>query len=261
MVDKMKDYKGYLIDLDGTMYKGSEPISEAPGFINQLRKAKKPFLFVTNNSTSSPKEVSKKLNEQFKIEAYESEVYTSSLATADYLKSLGGQTVYVVGEKGLIEAVLNAGFKMDEENPDHVVVGLDRALTYEKCEKATLAIQKGANFIATNKDTNLPTERGMVPGAGSVVALIEKATRIVPTFVGKPEAIIMDEAIKRIGFKKDEVLMVGDNYETDILAGINNEVDTLLVYTGFTKEEDMRTVIKQPTYAIQTLADWKLNDD
>ncbi len=258
MEETIKDYKGYLIDLDGTMYKGKEPISEAPDFINRLRKANKPFLFVTNNSTSSPKEVAKKLTEQFKVEAYEEEIYTSSLATADYLKTLGGSTVYVVGEKGLHEAVTEAGFTIDEEAPDHVVVGLDRALTYEKCEIATLAIQKGASFIATNKDTNLPTERGMVPGAGSVVALIEKATRIEPTFVGKPETIIMDEAIKKIGLDKNEVLMVGDNYETDILAGINNEIDTLLVFTGFTTEEDMETIIDQPTYTIQKLDEWTI---
>lgn len=258
MEETIKDYKGYLIDLDGTMYKGKEPISEAPDFINRLRKANKPFLFVTNNSTSSPKEVAKKLTEQFQVEAYEEEIYTSSLATADYLKTIGGSTVYVVGEKGLHEAVTEAGFTIDEEAPDHVVVGLDRALTYEKCEIATLAIQKGASFIATNKDTNLPTERGMVPGAGSVVALIEKATRIEPTFVGKPETIIMDEAIKKIGLDKSEVLMVGDNYETDILAGINNEIDTLLVFTGFTTEEDMETIIDQPTYTIQKLDEWTI---
>lgn len=258
MEETIKDYKGYLIDLDGTMYKGKEPISEAPDFINRLRKANKPFLFVTNNSTSSPKEVAKKLTEQFQVEAYEEEIYTSSLATADYLKTIGGSTVYVVGEKGLHEAVTEAGFTIDEEAPDHVVVGLDRALTYEKCEIATLAIQKGASFIATNKDTNLPTERGMVPGAGSVVALIEKATRIEPTFVGKPETIIMDEAIKKIGLDKNEVLMVGDNYETDILAGINNEIDTLLVFTGFTTEEDMETIIDQPTYTIQKLDEWTI---
>ncbi|WP_208559358.1 TIGR01457 family HAD-type hydrolase [Marinilactibacillus kalidii] len=252
----VKQYKGYLIDLDGTMYKGNEPISEAPDFINRLRTAGKPFLFLTNNSTSSPEDVTEKLVNQFGVEAYVNEIYTSSLATADYLKTLGGQSVYVIGEKGLHEAVARAGFIVDEENPDHVVVGLDRELTYQKCETATLAIQKGASFIATNKDTNLPTERGMVPGAGSLVALIEKATRIKPTFVGKPESIIMNEALKVIGLEKSEVLMVGDNYETDILAGIENEIDTLLVYTGFTKEADLETVIEQPTYSIQTLDEW-----
>lgn len=258
MKENIKDYKGYLIDLDGTMYKGAQPIPEAPRFVKRLREANKPFLFLTNNSTSSPKEVAKKLNETFEVEAYVEEIYTSSLATADYLKTLGGSSVYIIGEKGLMEAVKNAGFVIDEEEPDHVVVGLDRKVTYEKFEKATLAIHKGATFVATNKDTNLPTERGMVPGAGSLVALLEKATRVEPTFVGKPETIIMDEAMKKINLNKEDVLMVGDNYETDILAGINNDIDTLLVFTGFTSKADLELVEVLPTHTIQTLDDWRL---
>lgn len=260
MKENIKDYKGYLIDLDGTMYKGTEPIPEAPDFIKRLREANKPFLFLTNNSTSSPEEVAKKLTEKFGVEAYEDEIYTSSLATADYLKTLGGSTAYVIGEKGLYEAVEQAGFTMEEENPDHVVMGLDRQVTYEKFEKATLAIQKGANFIATNKDTNLPSERGMLPGAGSLIGLVEIATRVKPTFVGKPEAIIMDEAMKKIGLEREDVLMVGDNYETDILAGIQNDIDTLLVFTGFTTKEDLEMVEQLPTHTIQTLEDWSLNE-
>jgi 4-nitrophenyl phosphatase len=113
--------------------------------------------------------------------------------------------------------------------------------------------------VATNKDTNLPTERGLVPGAGSLVALLEKATRVEPTFVGKPEAIIMDEAMKKIGLHKEDVLMVGDNYETDILAGLNNDIDTLLVFTGFTSKEDLEIVDKLPTHTIQTLDEWRLS--
>lgn len=258
MKETIKDYKGYLIDLDGTMYKGTEPIPEAPGFIKRLRESNKPFLFLTNNSTASPKDVAEKLNGSFQVEAYEEEIYTSSQATADYLKTLDGSSVYVIGEKGLFEAIEQAGFTIDEENPDHVVIALDREVTYEKFEKATLAIQKGASFVATNKDTNLPTEKGLIPGAGSFVALLQTATRVEPTFIGKPEAIIMNEALKKIGLTKEEVLMVGDNYETDILAGINNDIDTLLVFTGFTSKEDLEIVEKLPTHTIQTLDDWSL---
>ncbi|SDK80456.1 TIGR01457 family HAD-type hydrolase [Alkalibacterium thalassium] len=252
------NYKGYLIDLDGTMYKGKEPIEQAPRFIRQLKKSQIPYIFLTNNSTSSPEEVAIKLKAQFNVPAEAEEVYTSSLATADYVKNLEGNRVFVVGEKGLIEALEQVGCEIVEEDIDHVVVGLDRELTYEKCMIASLAIQNGASFIATNKDTNLPNELGLVPGAGSLVALIEKSTRVEPTFIGKPESYIMESALKKIGLNRDEVLMVGDNYETDILAGINNGVDTLLVLTGFTSKEDLDQFADEPTFVIDTLDDWSV---
>lgn len=251
-------YKGYLIDLDGTMYKGKESIKEAPGFIRRLKDTQVPYLFLTNNSTSTPEEVAIRLQAQFNVPAKPEEVYTSSLAAADYVKSLKGNRVYVVGEKGLRHALTEAGCDLVDEDIDHVVVGLDTQLTYEKCVTASLAIQNGASFIATNKDTNLPNERGLVPGAGSIVALIEKSTRVKPVFVGKPESFIMESALNRLNLDKKDVLMVGDNYETDILAGINNGVDTLLVLTGFTKEEDLNTVADQPTHVVATLDEWSV---
>jgi len=250
-----KEYKGYLIDLDGTMYIGNEPIKEAGGFIKRLRETELPFLFVTNNSTNHPAVVAKKL-ESLNVEAYEEEIYTSSLATTDFLKTLEGNSVFVIGEEGLKGSIEEAGFENNSKNPDHVVVGLDRNATYDDFEKATLAIRNGANFIATNKDTNLPTEKGLIPGTGALVALIEKATRKTPIFVGKPKSIIMNESIKHIGLNKEDVLMVGDNYETDILAGINNDIDTLLVLTGFTSESELTTFDKQPTFVIDNLDHW-----
>lgn len=251
-----KTYKGYFIDLDGTMYKGKEPIKEAAGFVNRLKQNGIPYLFLTNNSTSTPEEVAVRLQAQFNIPAKTEDIYTSSLAAADYVKSLEGSRVYVVGEKGLKQALTNAGCELVEEDIDHVVVGLDTELTYEKCVIASLAIQNGASFIATNKDTNLPNERGLVPGAGSLVALIETSTRQQPVFVGKPEAIIMEAALNKMGLEKNEALMVGDNYETDILAGIDNGIDTLLVLTGFTQKDDLKTVKTQPTHIVETLDDW-----
>lgn len=250
-------YKGYLIDLDGTMYRGKEPIPAASRFIKRLQENKIPYLFVTNNSSKTQKEVADNLVQNFDVQTSAAEVYTSSLATADYLTSLGGgKKVYIIGETGIRTALKNAGFVEDEENPDYVVVGIDRQVTYHDFEIATLAIHKGARFIATNKDTNLPSDKGMVPGAGSLVALLIASTRVQPTFIGKPEAIIMEEAIKTIGLTKEEVIMVGDNYETDILAGINNDVDTLLVLTGFTTKEDLTLVEEQPTYLLNSLDEW-----
>ncbi|SFQ35733.1 4-nitrophenyl phosphatase [Desemzia incerta] len=250
-------YKGYLIDLDGTMYKGKESIPDAPGFIQRLREKNIPFLFLTNNSTKTPETAAKNLQENFGIPALPEEVYTSSLATADYLKSLNnGNKVLIIGEKGLKQALADRGFVEEDKNPDYVVLGLDQEVNYEKFKAATLAIHNGAQYIATNKDTNLPTEHGLVPGAGSLAALLTAATRIEPTFVGKPETIIMEEALKLINLPAEEVLMVGDNYETDIMAGINSGVDTLLVYTGFTKPEDLEKVEVQPTHIVDSLGEW-----
>lgn len=249
-------YRGYFIDLDGTMYKGTEPIKEAPDFVQNLKSSKIPYLFLTNNSTSTPEEVAERLDKKFNIPANPEEIYTSALATADYVSGLKGDRVFVVGESGLKKALTDAGCKLVDEDIDHVVVGLDRQLTYDKCEIASLAIQKGATFIATNKDTNIPTERGMSPGAGAVIALIEKAAHVSPVFVGKPEKIMMTSALAKLDLRNQDVLMVGDNYETDIMAGINSDIDTLLVLTGFTRREDLEQMKKQPTYVIDTLDEW-----
>lgn len=251
------DYKGYLIDLDGTMYLGSKPIPAASRFIKRLQDKQISFLFVTNNTTKTQKEVADNLRNHFSIDVPEETIYTGSLATATYMKELNqGNKVFAIGETGLKHALSDAGFIEDKFNPDFVAVALDRKATYEDFETATLAIHKGARFIATNKDTNLPSEKGMVPGAGSLAALVIAATRVQPTFIGKPEAIIMNEALKTIGLKKEEVVMVGDNYETDILAGIHNGIDTLLVYTGFTKRDDLTAEMEQPTHQISSLDEW-----
>lgn len=251
------DYKGYLIDLDGTMYNGTKPILAAPRFIQRLQEKQIPFLFVTNNTTKTQKDVTDNLSTNFGIDVTEEHIYTGSLATVKYLKNLNkGNRVFAIGETGLKEALANSGFIEDKENPNFVVVALDRDVRYADFETATLAIQKGAQFIATNKDTNMPSEKGMVPGAGSLVALVVAATRVEPIFIGKPESIIMDEALETIGLNKEEVVMVGDNYETDILAGIQNGIDTLLVYTGFTKPEDLTSEMKQPTHQVDSLDDW-----
>ncbi|MGM9903114.1 TIGR01457 family HAD hydrolase [Enterococcus sp. 10A9_DIV0425] len=250
-------YKGFLIDLDGTIYRGTEPIPAGKRFVEELQKKDLPFLFVTNNTTKTPQMVAKRLETEFDIHVAPETVYTASLATIDFMKTdAKGNKVYVIGEAGLTELILEAGFQWEEENPDYVVVGLDNYLTYEKVVTATLAIQKGATFIGTNPDKNIPTERGLLPGAGSVVSFVETATQTAPIYIGKPEAIIMDKAVEILGLKKEEVLMVGDNYETDIQAGIRNGIDTLLVLSGFTKEEDLPHLPTPATIVLQSLDEW-----
>lgn len=251
-------YEGYLIDLDGTMYNGNEMIAEAADFISRLRAANKPFLFLTNNSTSKPEDVAGKLNSVSKVEAYPEEVFTSTMATVTYLRKNQLERIFVIGEGGLMDGLEEAEFDLAEEQVDAVVVGLDREVTYRELEQATLLIQQGAKFIATNPDTNLPTERGLVPGNGALVSFLETATGMKATVIGKPEAIIMDAAIEAIGLEKADVLMVGDNYTTDIQAGIQNDIDTLLVLTGFTNKEDVPTLPTPATHVVDTLDDWEI---
>ena len=256
----MKKYAGYMIDLDGTIYRGKEKIPAAKRFIERLQEHDIPFLFVTNNSTQAPIKVVENLANNFDIHVKEENVYTSALATADYIADLNKdkRSVYVIGEVGLKQAILDKGFHFEETNPDYVVVGLDYDFTYHKFELATLAIKRGAKFIGTNADTNLPNERGLVPGAGSVIALVECSTQQKATYIGKPETIIMEKALERLGLPKDEVVMVGDNYMTDIKAGINFGIDTMLVYTGVSTRELVRKQEIAPTIELGSLDEWKV---
>ena len=250
-------YKGYLIDLDGTIYKGKDRIPAGETFVHELQRRNIPYLFVTNNTTRTPETVQTMLAEQFNVETPIETIYTATLATVDYLNDKNlGKKVYVIGDVGLKQAIAEAGYIEDTDNPDYVVVGLDWEVDYEKLSIATLAIQKGAHFVGTNPDLNIPTERGLMPGAGSIITLIEVATRVKPVYIGKPNAIIMEKAVEHLGLPREEVIMVGDNYLTDIRAGIDNDIPTLLVTTGFTKPEEVPDLPIQPDYVLSSLAEW-----
>lgn len=252
-------YKGYLIDLDGTIYKGRERIPAGERFIQRLQEQEIPYLLVTNNTTRTPQMVQDMLTQQFNIQTPLETIYTATMATVDYMKDMNrGQTVYVIGETGLKSAISEAGYIEDKENPAYVVVGLDSQVTYDMLATATLAIAKGALFIGTNPDLNIPTERGLMPGAGSLVALLEAATRVKPVFIGKPNAIIMNKALDILQVKRSEAIMVGDNYLTDIMAGIQNDIASLLVTTGFTKTEEVANLPIQPDYVVASLDEWDI---
>jgi len=253
----MKSYKGYLIDLDGTMYRGSEQIAEAAGFINELRQRNIPYLFVTNNSSRTPAQVAEKLR-NFGIETDNKQVFTTSMATANFIaERKADATVYVIGEEGIRNALQEKGLELVEENADFLVMGIDRAINYEKLTKACLAVRNGAAFISTNGDIAIPTERGLQPGNGAITSVVAVSTQVKPIFIGKPESIIIEQALQVLGVSKEEVIMVGDNYDTDIMAGINAGMDTLLVHTGVTKKEHLLQYEKQPTFVVDTLADWQ----
>ncbi|WP_426401842.1 TIGR01457 family HAD-type hydrolase [Mammaliicoccus lentus] len=250
----MKDYKGYLIDLDGTMYKGSQVIEGAIEFIDYLNKEDKDYLFVTNNSSKTSEEVAEKLNE-IGFHTSSEHVITTAMATAGYISEESpGATVYMVGGTGLRKSLNDAGLIVkDDEHVDYVVMGLDEEITYEKLTVACLAVRNGAKFISTNKDVSIPKERGFLPGNGSLTSVVSVSTGQTPIFIGKPETIIMEQALEKIGHAKEECIMIGDLYDTDILAGINSGIDTLHVHTGVTTFEEIQRKEVLPTYSIKNL--------
>ncbi|MGF3038774.1 TIGR01457 family HAD-type hydrolase [Streptococcus pyogenes] len=252
-------YKGYLIDLDGTIYQGKNRIPAGERFIKRLQERGIPYLLVTNNTTRTPEMVQSMLANQFHVETGIETIYTATMATVDYMNDMNrGKTAYVIGETGLKSAIAAAGYVEELENPAYVVVGLDSQVTYETLAIATLAIQKGALFIGTNPDLNIPTERGLMPGAGALNALLEAATRVKPVIIGKPNAIIMNKSLEVLGIQRSEAVMVGDNYLTDIMAGIQNDIATILVTTGFTRPEEVPTLPIQPDHVLSSLDEWRL---
>lgn len=238
------------------MYRGKEKIPEAAAFVHILKEKGLPYLFVTNNSSQTPEEVAERLR-KFDIPAQAENILTTSLATAEYISERKrGASVYFIGENGLKQALQNKNLPINNESPDYVIVGMDREISYEKLTLACLAVRKGAQFLSTNPDIALPTERGFLPGNGSLTSVVSVSTETRPVFIGKPEPIMIDLALQKLGIKKEEALMIGDNFRTDILAGINAGVDTLLVYTGVTTREAMEKENRKPTYERNSLSDW-----
>lgn len=250
---KLTNYSTFCFDLDGTVYRGREPIPETVSFIEQLSGLGYAPYYITNNSSATPSEVKAKLN-GFGIKVEENHIMTSAIAAAKYCKiQYDGASVMMIGEKGLKEALTLEGVTLTKQHPDVVVMGIDRQVSYEKLAEVCLAIRAGAHFIATNSDKAIPTERGLVPGNGSFVKLVEYATGKAPIYVGKPEPEMLKFIQTSGGYEKDKMVMIGDNYDTDIRAGINFGIDTIHLEGGVTSKEELMTKEVQPTFVARTL--------
>lgn len=250
----MKRYKGYFLDLDGTMYAGTRVIDGAKEFIDYLAGHDIPYLFVTNNASKTPEEVSDKLT-AMGFNTTPEHVVTSAMATAMYIRDESpGASVYVIGGTGIRQALKDEGLIIkDDENVDYVVIGLDIDINYEKLSTACLAVRNGAKFISTNPDTSIPTERGFLPGNGALTSVITVSTGVDPVFIGKPEQHIMNKAVELINLPKEDIVMVGDLYMTDIMSGINSGIDTLHVQTGVSTYEQVMAEEVPPTHSVKNL--------
>ncbi len=247
---------GYLIDMDGVLYRGTEVIPGADDFIRQLRERRIPFRFLTNNSQRTRRDMVAKLA-RMGIEVEEEHIFTCAMATARFLaEQKPGGTAFVIGEGGLLTALHQNGFAVVDHEPDYVVVGEGRTFNLEMVEAAVRMIVGGAKLIATNLDPNCPTQNGLRPGCGAMVAMLETATGVKAFSVGKPSPVMMRAARKELGLTTDETTMIGDTMETDILGGVQLGFHTVLVLSGGTKREDVPHYAYRPEVVVESIAEF-----
>lgn len=248
----MRSYKGYLIDLDGTVFKGRDVIPSAKTFIQKLISKKLPYVFITNNSALTSENLVTRLAEMG-ILATKDQILTSSIATAKYIKqSSTNPKCFMIGEVGLKNALESEAINITNEDVTHVVMGIDREITYEKLALAADFVRKGATFISTNKDLSIPSHDGVKPGNGALTSVVSLSSGVEPLFIGKPAKSMINIGLHMLNCSAEETLLIGDNYFTDIKGGIEAGVDTAFVLTGIGKETDVEKYF-EPTYIIKDM--------
>lgn len=254
MVVTMRSALGFLVDMDGVIYRGSELISGAKDFIERLLEEDVPFLFLTNNSQRTRRDVAIKLN-RMGIDASERHVFTCAMATARFLaKQKPHGTAYVIGEGGLLQALHENGYAVVDKSPDYVVVGEARTITLEMLERAVDLILGGAKLIGTNLDPNCPTQHGTRPGCGATLAYLETATGKKAFSLGKPSPVMLRMARKELMLTTSQTVMIGDTMETDILGGVQMGYRTVLVLSGGTRRSDLANFAYCPGLVIDSVA-------
>jgi len=252
---RLHDRRAFICDMDGVIYHGNRLLPGAREFVSWLERTGKSFLFLTNSSERSRKELQQKLA-RLDINVGQENFYTSALATAAFLASqCPGGSAYVIGEAGLTNALYEAGMSMNDVNPDYVVVGDTRTYSYERLERAVLLVREGAKLIGTNPDMTGPTEKGIVPSTGALIAPIELSTGRKAYFVGKPNPLMMRHALKKLGARREETVIIGDRMETDIIAGVEAEIETILVLSGVTSRSDLPHFAYQPGVVLDGVGD------
>jgi len=250
-----KAIESWLTDMDGVLVHEGEPVPGAPEFVNRMKASGKPFLILTNNSIYTPRDLQARLN-RMGFDVPEQSIWTAALATAQFLAGQRpGGTAYVIGEAGLTTAMHAAGYVLTEFDPDYVVLGETRTYSFEAITKAIRLIDGGAKFICTNPDATGPSNEGLLPAAGSVAAMISKATGVKPYFVGKPNPMMMRSALNTIEAHSESTAMIGDRMDTDVLCGIEAGLQTFLVLSGVTQPDEVDRFPYRPSTVVQSIAD------
>jgi NagD protein len=251
----LEGVKNYLIDMDGVIVSGDTLIRGAAEFIHRLGDQGIPFLIFTNNSQYTPRDLQVRLH-HIGLDVPPDAIFTSALATAQFLNSQRpGGSAFAIGESGLTTALHDIGYVLTDQVPEYVVLGETRTYSFERITQAIRFIDAGARFIATNPDVIGPGEGGLVPATGAVAALINAATNIKPYFIGKPNPLMMRTALRTLNAHSEDSAIIGDNMNTDIVAGIESGLKTILVLTGVTSREQAKRFPYRPTWILNSIAD------
>lgn len=254
-LEELRARKGFICDMDGVIYLGNQLLPGVAEFVNWLNENDKRFLFLTNSSERSPKELRQKL-QRMGLDIGEEHFYTSALATAAFLKKQApGCTAFVIGAPGLLNALYDVGVTMNDVDPDYVIVGETASYNYEVITKAVRLVLNGARLIATNSDLTGPTEFGIAPACRSLVAPIELATGKKAYFMGKPNPLMMRTGLQLLDVHSEEAAMVGDRMDTDVIAGMESGLATVLVLSGCTSRTDVNDYPYRPTYILNGVGD------
>ncbi len=246
---------GFICDMDGVIYHGNMLLPGAKEFVQWLKDSDKHFLFLTNSSERSPVELKQKLG-RMGLDVDESHFYTSALATAEFLANQKpGCSVFVIGEPGLTNALYEKGISMNDVNPDYVIIGETRNYNFESMIRAVKLVNNGAKLIGTNPDMTGPVENGVVPACKALVAPIELSTGAVPYYLGKPNPLMMKTGLKLLGVEPEKAVILGDRMDTDIIAGVESEIETVLLLSGVTTFHIMRKFPYRPTYIYNSVGD------
>lgn len=251
----LRNKKGYICDMDGVIYHGNNLIPGVKEFVEWMQANNKNFLFLTNGSGKSPKELQLKLY-RMGLDVDERHFYTSALATANFLsKQSPGCTAYIIGEPGLLNALYNVGITYNDVDPDYVVIGETNNYDYLAIKKAMQLVTKGAKLIGTNTDLTAPVEDGIVPACRALVAPVEITTGKSAYYIGKPNPLMMRTALGILGNHSFETAMIGDRMDTDIIAGIETGMDPILVLTGVSTRETVKSFPYRPRLILNSVLD------
>ena len=247
--------RAYLMDMDGVLIREEQLVPGAEEFIRRLEAGGNPYLVLTNNSIYTPRDLSARLA-TIGLDVPPEAIWTSALATARFLDhQRPNGTAFVIGESGLTTALHEVGYTQVERDPDYVVLGETRSYSLGRITQAIRLIVAGARFIATNPDPVGPSPAGPMPATGAVAALISRATGVDPYYVGKPNPLMMREALRAIGAHSENTTMIGDRMDTDIVAGMEAGMETILVLTGITTRELAERFPYRPSRIVDSIAD------